>query len=102
MWWQDQAGFDALRVIESVEHGCLPVAVMAPADAEASRRLLPATIAPLVLDLHGLARFDTSPPATSERLSVVLATLRSGSLERDLALAAVFGPSAGTGTATDG
>ncbi len=85
-WWQSDGTLDPLRVVESIEHGCLPVQVMPVDRAAALRPRLPRSLAPLVVDLDSLAGVGGNAvgPLLAEAAALVLA----GWSERDLARAA--------------
>jgi hypothetical protein len=85
VWWSPEGTLDPLRVVESVEHGCLPVQVMPPTAATALRTRLPQALARLVVDLDRMA--DVDPGSTAPLLDDVAAIVLAGSAERDLVLA---------------
>ena len=96
VWWSPEGTLDPLRVVESIEHGCLPVQVMPPRQAAELRGRLPRPLTRLVTDLEGLAAID--PSATAPLLDDAAAIVLAGSADRDLALAVA---AAATATATD-
>jgi hypothetical protein len=89
LWWSPGGTLDPLRVVESIEHGCLPLQVMLPGQAEPLRRRLPLPLARLVVDFDALAALDLTsiPRLLADAADVVLA----GSAERDLVLAVTGG-----------
>jgi hypothetical protein len=89
LWWTPDGTLDPLRVVESIEHGCLPLQVMPPGPGAELRQRLPAALARLVVDLDGLASVD--PMSTAERLRDAADVVLAGSAERDLVLAVAGG-----------
>lgn len=84
LWWRAEGDLEALRVLESIEQGCLPLQVMpAPAALELARDLPPALV-PLVVSDGSLAELDLSPGAVARRLGPIVDHLLSGSAEFDL------------------
>jgi hypothetical protein len=85
LWWRPTGTLDALRVVESLEAGCLPVQVMPVRAAAARRAGLAPPLAALVLDVDQLA---TLTPSRIETLRANLGGLvLAGSVERDVAVA---------------
>jgi hypothetical protein len=89
LWWTPDGTLDPLRVVESIEHGCLPLQVMPPGPAAELRPRLPAALAALVIDLDDIASVD--PASTGERLRDAADVVLAGSAERDLVLGVVGG-----------
>jgi hypothetical protein len=85
LWWSPGGTLDPLRVVESIEHGCLPIQVMPSVAVAELRPRLPRPLARLVIDLDGLARLD--PAASAPLLDDAAAIVLAGSAERDLVLA---------------
>jgi hypothetical protein len=83
LWWRDDGTLDPLRVVESVERGCLPLQVMPAGAAAALRRRLPPAMADLVVGADDLAAL--SPAAVTARLAACADLVLAGSIERDLA-----------------
>lgn len=94
LWWRAEGTLDPLRLIESLEHGCLPVQVMPGPEAELLRSRLPGALADLVLSGDDLASID--PRACDHLLDRAASWMLRGSAERDLGGMAAQWPSAGT------
>jgi hypothetical protein len=88
VWWVAEGGLDAARVLETIEHGCLPVQAMPEVVAESTRAALPERLQPLVLSMAAEAPTPLSDPEVVRRLQSAVAELVAGSLERDLTRAA--------------
>ncbi|MBV9951692.1 MAG: hypothetical protein JO291_07055 [Acidimicrobiia bacterium] len=89
LWWTPAGTLDPLRVVESIEHGCLPLQVMPPGPASLLRPRLPGPLARLVVDIDDMAAVD--PASTDELLRDVADVVLAGSAERDLVLAVAGG-----------
>ncbi len=84
LWWRDAGGLDPLRVVESIEHGCLPLQLMPPAAAARLRADLPPALAALVVADDEVPALDLGPAAVVTRLAPALDHLLAGSAEHDL------------------
>lgn len=84
LWWRDDGGLDPLRVVEAIEHGCLPLQVMPGPAARLLRTNLPDPLAALVVGDDELAALDLSPAGVGARLGPALDHLLAGSAEHDL------------------
>ncbi|MEJ7583823.1 MAG: hypothetical protein WKF43_06970 [Acidimicrobiales bacterium] len=93
VWWRADGTLDPLRVIESVEHGCLPVQVMPGPEAALLRRRLPDALAGLVVDIDVLTSID--PWDCGDLLDRAASWVLRGSAERDLGGTAEQWPRAG-------
>jgi hypothetical protein len=87
VWWRDGGDLDAARVLDTIEHGCLPLQAMPPRAADLARQRLPERLRDLVISVP-----DTGPDAVTDedverRMHDAVAELVAGSLERDLAAA---------------
>lgn len=88
LWWREGGDLEPLRVVESIEHGCLPLQVMPTGSARDLRAALPAVLAQLVVADDELAGLDLSPDAVAARLTPALDHLLAGNAERDLMVGA--------------
>ncbi|MBI2710881.1 MAG: hypothetical protein HYX34_14485 [Actinobacteria bacterium] len=83
LWWSDGDGVDPLRLVESIEAGCLPIQVVPDDVAAGLRARLPEPLAGIVRtldDLDGLRGDEVD-----RLLAPVAAFVLLGSLERDVA-----------------
>jgi hypothetical protein len=87
VWWSEQGGLDAARLLETIEHGCLPLQAMPEVAAEATSANLPERLRSLVLPIGDGALQPLSDAEVARRLQAAAAELVAGSLERDLRLA---------------
>ena len=85
LWWRDDGTLDPLRLVESIERGCLPLQVMGAGAAMALRRRLPVQLAALVVTAADLATICAHDVTT--RLASAADVVLAGSIERDLAAA---------------
>ncbi len=88
LWWREDGDLDPLRVVESIEHGCLPLQVMPAGAAADLRAALPAGLTGLVVADDELADLDLTPGGVRSRLARAAPTLLAGSSERDLLIGA--------------
>lgn len=88
VWWTEAAGLDAARVLETIEHGCLPLQAMSEVTAEITRAALPERLRDLVLAMGDEPPSPFTDGEIEQRLRAAVAELIAGSLERDLAIAA--------------
>ena len=84
LWWRAAGDLEPLRVVETIEQGCLPLQVMPDAAARDLARVLPPPLVPLVVTETALADLDLCPAAVADRLGPVVDHLLSGSAEHDL------------------
>ncbi|HEU5150437.1 MAG TPA: hypothetical protein VFU19_08070 [Iamia sp.] len=84
-WWRAGGDLDPLRVVETVEHGCLPIQVMPGPAARDLRSALPAAVAALVVAEDEVAGLDLSPAGVAARLGPALDHLLAAPAEHDLA-----------------
>jgi len=84
LWWRASGDLEPLRVVETIEQGCLPLQVMPDAAARDLARVLPTPLVPLVVPETALVDLDLSPAAVATRLGPVVDHLLSGSAEHDL------------------
>lgn len=83
-WWRSTGDLEPLRVVEAVEHGCLPLQVMPTGAAHDLSRALPSALAPLVVAADAIAALDLSPAGVAARLGPAVDHLLNGSAEHDL------------------
>lgn len=88
LWWRDDGDLDPLRVVETIEHGCLPLQVMPTGAAQALRASLPAGVEALVVADSELDDLDLTPVGVRTRLARAVPALLAGSAERDLLIGA--------------
>jgi hypothetical protein len=88
LWWRDDGDLDPLRVVESIEHGCLPLQVMPAGAATELRAVLPPRLTGLVVADEELAGLDLTPSGVATRLARAVPDLLAGSAERDLLIGA--------------
>lgn len=84
LWWRGSGDLEPLRVVESIEQGCLPLQVMPDAAARDLARDLPSALSPLVISDESLADLDLGVDAVARRLGPALEHLLAGSAEHDL------------------
>ena len=84
LWWRADGDLEPLRVLETIEQGCLPLQVMPAAAALALARDLPPALVPLVVSDDSLAELHLHPVSVARRLGPVVDHLLSGSAEHDL------------------
>ncbi len=84
LWWRADGDLEALRVVEAVEQGCLPLQVMPSGPARDLAGALPSPLAALVVDEAALDDLDLSPGAVAARLLPAVEHLLAGSAEHDL------------------
>lgn len=82
LWWRADGSLDSLRVVEAIEHGCIPYQVMPTGAAALARRRVPAPLAPLLVAVDDLADLDLDDDRDAATDHLLL-----GSLERDLLVA---------------
>lgn len=88
LWWRDVGDLDPLRLVETVELGCLPLQVMPPGAARDLANALPPALSGLVLSEDDLATLDLSPAAVRQRLHPAVDHILAGSADRDLVVGA--------------
>lgn len=88
LWWRTDGDLDPLRVVESVEAGCLPLQVMPNGAAHDLAAALPAPLVPLVVADTELDDLDLSPTGVRDRLGPAVEHLLAGSAEHDLLVGA--------------
>lgn len=84
LWWRADGDLETLRVVESIEQGCLPLQVMPAAAARELARELPSALVPVVVPAEALDDLDLTPAAVARLLGPVVDHLLSGSAEHDL------------------
>jgi hypothetical protein len=84
LWWRAEGDLEALRVLEAIEQGCLPLQVMPAAAAQDLTRELPPALVPLVVSEESVAELELDPVSVTRRLGPVVDHLLSGSAEHDL------------------
>jgi len=84
LWWRADGDLDPLRVVEAIEHGCLPIQVMPAAVAQSLRSDLPAALAALVVAESDLAALDLGPTGVAALLAPAVDHVLLGSSEHDL------------------
>ncbi|CAN5612325.1 hypothetical protein BH24ACT4_BH24ACT4_12970 [soil metagenome] len=88
LWWRSAGDLEAIRLVETLEHGCLPLQVMPSGPARDLADALPPPLAPLVIADNDLPGVDLSPAATAALLGPALDHLLAGSADHDLIQAA--------------
>lgn len=84
LWWRAAGDLEPLRVVETIEQGCLPVQVMPVGPAHDLAARLPPPLAALVVSDEAMADLDLSAPAVAARLGPVVEHVLAGSSDRDL------------------
>ncbi len=84
LWWRPDGDLEPLRVVETIEHGCLPLQVMPDGTAGSLAAVLPPALVPLVVAESALATLDLSPAGVTARLGPATDHLLLGSAEHDL------------------
>lgn len=88
LWWRPAGDLDPLRVVETVENGCLPLQVMPDGPARHLQALVPEPLAALVVPDSELADLDLSPEGVAARLGPAVDHLLAGNAEHDLLMGA--------------
>ncbi|HXH56013.1 hypothetical protein, partial [Iamia sp.] len=84
LWWRAAGDLEPLRVVETIEQGCLPVQVMPVGPAHDLAARLPRPLAALVVSDDAMADLDLSVSAVAARLGPVVEHVLAGSSDRDL------------------
>lgn len=84
LWWRAEGDLEPLRVVETIEHGCLPLQVMPDVAAADLAAVLPPALAPLVVAESTVPGLDLSPAGVAARLGPATDHLLLGSAEHDL------------------
>ena len=91
LWWRAEGDLEPVRLVETIEQGCLPLQVMPPGPAQDLAAALVAPLAALVVAADALDDLDLSPAAVARRLGPAVDHLLAGSADRDLVAGAMRG-----------
>lgn len=91
LWWRESGDLEPLRVVESIEQGCLPLQVMPDGPAADLARALDPALGALVVAEGTLGDLDLSPAGITVRLVPAVEHLLAGSADRDLIVGALGG-----------
>ena len=84
LWWRPDGDLDPLRLVETIEQGCLPLQVMPGGPARELADALPAALAPLVVAEDHLAAVDLPPAGVAALLGPAVDLLLAGSSEHGI------------------
>lgn len=90
-WWRAEGDLEPLRLVETIEHGCLPIQVMPAGPARQLAAELPPALAALVVPEGALDQLDLSSTGVEDRLAPAVDLLLAGSAEHGLTAGALGG-----------
>ncbi len=88
LWWRAAGDLEPIRLVETIEQGCLPLQVMPHGPARDLAADLAAPLAALIVADDELDDLDLSPAAVVRRLVPAVDHVLGGSADRDLAAGA--------------
>ncbi len=91
LWWRDEGDLEPIRLVETIEQGCLPLQVMPTGPARDLAADLVAPLSALVVPVDALGHLDLSATAVARLLGPAVDHLLAGSADRDLAAGASRG-----------